>query len=114
MMAIPHANSGQIIDIRPLGNRLKDSTTTTLVKTDHLEVIRLVIPTGKEIPPHKTPGEITVQCLEGVVNFTAEGQTQVLEAGQLLFLRGDELHALTAIENASVLVTILLQKKSEK
>ena len=110
-MAIPHAKSNQIIDIRPLGEQLADSTTTTLIKTDDLEVLRLVLPAGKEIPPHKTPGEITVQCLEGVVNFGSEGQTQVLEAGQLLYLRGEELHSLTAIENASVLVTILLKKK---
>lgn len=111
-MAIPHAKSGQIVDIRPLGDRIENSITTTLVKTDELEVIRLVLPAGKEIPPHKTPGEITVQCLEGVVNFTSERQTQVLEAGQLMYLSGEELHSLTAVENASVLVTILLKKKS--
>ena len=112
-MAIPHAESGQIVDIRPLGDRLTNSITTTLVKSEHLEVIRLVLPAGKEIPPHKAPDEITVQCLEGVVDFTSGGQTQVLEAGRLMYLRSEELHALKAIEDASVLVTILLQKKAK-
>ena len=112
-MAIPHAESGQIIDIRPLGERLKSAVTTTLVKTDHLEVIRLVLPAGKEIPPHKAPHEITVQCLEGVVNFTSGERTQMLEAGQLMYLRSEELHALTAVEDSSVLVTILLKKKPQ-
>jgi quercetin dioxygenase-like cupin family protein len=111
-MALPHATSGQIVDVRPLGEKLKQSVTTTLVKTDKLEVIRLVLPAGKEIPHHQVTGEITVQCLEGVVGFGVEGQTKVLEAGQLLYLSGSELHALKGIEDSSVLVTILLEKKA--
>ena len=111
-MAIPHATSGQVVDIRPLGDKLKQSVTTTLVKTDKLEVIRLVLPAGKEIPHHQVTGEITVQCLEGVVGFTAHGQTTVLEPGQLLFLSGSEPHAVKGIEDSSVLVTILLEKKA--
>jgi quercetin dioxygenase-like cupin family protein len=111
-MAIPHAASGQVVDIRPLGAGLKQSMTTTLIKTDKLEVIRLVLPAGKEIPPHQVTGEITVQCLEGVVGFSAQGKTTVLEAGKLLYLSGSELHALKGIEDSSVLVTVLLEKKA--
>ena len=69
-MAIPHAKSGEVIDIRPLGSALAQARTTTLVKTKTLEIIRLVIPSGKEIPEHQAHGEITVQCLEGRVAFT--------------------------------------------
>jgi hypothetical protein len=49
-MAMPHAKSGDVTDIRPLGSELAVAQTTTLVKTKVLEVIRLVIPSGKEIP----------------------------------------------------------------
>lgn len=111
-MAIPHATSGQTIDIRPLGAKLKEATTTTLIKTDTLEVIRLVLPAGKDIPQHQVSGEITVQCLEGRVNFTVQGQTKVLQTGQLLYLSGAEAHGLKGIEDSSVLVTILLKKKA--
>lgn len=111
-MAIPHAAPGQIIDIRPLGDKIKQSLTTTLVKTNTLEIIRLVLPAGKEIPHHQVTGEITVQCLEGTVGFSVGGQTKVLQAGQLLYLSGAELHALKGIEDSSVLVTILLGKKA--
>ena len=75
-----------------------------------LELIRLVLPAGKEIPTHKAPGEITVQCLEGRVAFTAEGKTQELANGQLLYLTAGETHALKAIEDSSLLVTLLLSK----
>ena len=107
-MAVPHATPGQAIDIRPLGPALSRTVTTTLVKTDRLEVIRLVVPAGKEIPSHKVAGEITVQCLEGRVAFTAQGDTRELQAGQMCYLSGGEEHSVKGIEDASVLVTILL------
>ncbi|HPU90541.1 MAG TPA: NTP transferase domain-containing protein, partial [Spirochaetota bacterium] len=56
-----------IIDLRPLGPSLVTAKTITLAKTADLELIRLVLPVGKELPTHKVPGEITVQCLEGRV-----------------------------------------------
>ncbi len=109
-MAIAHAAPGQVVDVHPLGEKLRQTVTSTLVKADDLEVIRLVIPAGKVIPPHQTAGPITVQCLEGSVEFTALGRTQVLRAGQLLHLTGGESHALRGVEDSSVLVTILLRK----
>jgi quercetin dioxygenase-like cupin family protein len=108
-MAIPHAKPGEALDIRPLGAALARSITTTLVKTATLEVVRLVLPAGKEIPTHRVSGEITVQCLEGRVAFTVGDATQELAAGHLLYLSGGEPHALRSIEDASVLVTILLR-----
>ncbi len=108
-MAIPHAAPGQVVSVRPLGNALSQSVTTTLFKSEHLEVIRLVIPAGKEIPPHQVAGEITVQCLEGEVEFRSGGESQALPAGQLLYLRGNEPHALRGVEDSTVLVTIQLR-----
>jgi quercetin dioxygenase-like cupin family protein len=83
----------------------------TLVKADNLEVIRLVVSAGKEIPTHKAPGPITVQCLEGRVSFRAQGQTQELGVGQFLYLAAAEPHSLKGIEDSSLLVTIQLPKK---
>ncbi len=108
-MAIPHIQSGEVIHLS-LGTALSGSKTTTLVKTTDLELIRLIVPAGKVIPLHKAPGEITVQCLEGRVAFTAEGKTQELTAGQLLYLTAGEPHALTGLEDSSLLVTLLLPK----
>lgn len=107
-MAVAHAKSGEVIDVRPLGSTLARATTTTLVKTEVLEVIRLVIPAGKHISEHRAPGEITVQCLEGRVAFRAGDETRDLEAGRLLYLSSGEPHSLSGIEDSSVLLTILL------
>lgn len=107
-MAIPHAASGEVIDIRPLGDQLADSVTHTLVKSDRLEVIRLIVPAGKQIPPHKVAGPITVQCLEGRVEFSAHGEWKQLEPGEMLHLAGGEMHAVKGVLDSSVLVTIQL------
>jgi quercetin dioxygenase-like cupin family protein len=111
-MAIPHAHSGEVIDIRPLATTFAHARTTTLVKTETLEIIRLVVPSGKEIARHQAPGEITVQCLEGRVIFTAEGESRDLKAGQLLYLASEVPHSLRGIEDASVLLTIMLRQRA--
>jgi quercetin dioxygenase-like cupin family protein len=73
-------------------------------------VIRLVVPAGKEIEEHQAKGELVVQCLEGRVAFTAFGKTQHLDAGTLLYLPTGEPHSVKGIEDASLLLTVLLPK----
>ncbi len=107
-MAMPHANSGDVIDVRPLGEALARTATHALVKTDRLEVIRVVLPAGREMPEHHVAGEVTVLCLEGRIAVTAGGTTRDLAAGRMLYLAGAVPHSLRGIEAGSALVTILL------
>jgi quercetin dioxygenase-like cupin family protein len=109
-MALPHAQPGEVIDVRPLGPALPDTKTKTLFKTADLEVVRIVMRAGKEISEHEAPGQIIVQCLEGKVSFTTMGQTRELAAGQLLYLAAEEPHAVNCLEDASFLLTILLNR----
>jgi quercetin dioxygenase-like cupin family protein len=109
-MAIPHAKPGEIVNVRPLGSGLALSQTATLVRAEQVEVIRLVVPAGKDIAEHKAKGEIVVQCLEGRVAFTAFAKTQILEAGKFLYLPTGAPHSVKGIESASLLLTILLPK----
>jgi quercetin dioxygenase-like cupin family protein len=51
-----------------------------------------------------------VQCLEGRVAFTALGTTQALQGGQFLYLPTGEPHTVKGVEDASLLLTILLPK----
>ncbi len=109
-MAIAHAQPGQPVDVSPLGPRLAGEKTVALFKSEQLEVIRLVLQAGKALPPHKVPGEITIHCLEGRMAVGADGTQHVLAAGQLLYLGGDVLHDVRALEDASALVTIVLHR----
>ncbi|MEP6792470.1 MAG: cupin domain-containing protein [Ramlibacter sp.] len=107
-MAIHHAASGELIDIRPLGPALRDTVTRALYKSDHLELFRMVLPAGKTMPAHDVPGEITVQCLEGSVEFRVGSASTLMRPGDLLCLGGGVSHAVSAAEDSSILVTILL------
>ena len=108
-MAIHHASSGEVVNLL-LGRDLPTAQTTTVVKTDQLEVLRLVVPAGKDIPRHQVSESITVQCLEGRVIFTTGEKDQELSAGQFMYLAGGEPHALRGVEDSSLLVTIWLGK----
>lgn len=109
-MAIPHAQPGQAVDVGPLGSRLAQARTVALFKSEDLEVMRLVLQAGQSLPPHRVPGEITVQCIEGALDVAAEGRSHVLQAGQLLYLPGGVTHGVTALQDASALVTVALRK----
>ena len=108
-MALSHATPSQPLDVRPLAATLPMARTAALFKSRDLEVIRLVLREGKGLPPHSVSGEITIHCLEGALNIDADGGRTLLEAGQLLFLKAGETHALEAITDASALVTIVLK-----
>lgn len=109
-MALSHFSAGALIDVQPYGQALSKMKTAALFKTPHMELMRLVLPAGKKIATHQVPGEIIVQCLEGVLRFETDAGVTIIKGGQLLYLEGAITHALEAIEDASVLVTILLPK----
>ncbi|MFY3434783.1 cupin domain-containing protein [Achromobacter mucicolens] len=109
-MALKHADPGQVIDLKPYGAALAQKQSIALFKSEDLEVMRLVLFADKTMPSHDVAGEITLQCLEGSIEVTAEGATHVLYPGHLMYLPGRAPHALFALENASVLVTVALKR----
>lgn len=109
-MAIAHAISGRPISVLPYGEGLAQNQSTAIFKTERLEVMRLVLPKGKSQPTHKVAGAVTVQCLEGAIDFTSDDGSQTLRPGDLVYLEGGVAHSLTGVEDASALVTIALCK----
>ena len=109
-MAITHAAPGELIDIRALGPNLQQTNSSTLVREEHIEVFRYVLLTGKTTPEHTAPGALTIQCIEGAVELNAFGRKQVLRAGNLVYLAAEEPHAVKAIEDSSLLITIMLKR----
>ena len=106
-MSLHHAVSGELIDIRPLGPSLRDTASTALVRTEDLELMRMVLPAGKSVPEHHLAGGLTIQCIEGTVELQAQEKLLVLQSGRMVYLAGDVPYALRALEDASLLVTIL-------
>lgn len=132
-MALAHIQPGQAASVQPYGSALAQQTTHALFKSSQLEVVRIVLLQGQTLPSHHVPRDITIQCIEGVVNVQFElasaaeqfsscrgGCNAViwprpvpsthtrLQAGELLYLPGGTPHTLAAETDASVLVTITL------
>lgn len=109
-MAIAHTSPGELIDIRGPNNTIRPTDSETLIRTDHLEIFRYALPSGKVVDTHSAAGLMVVQCLEGTVDFTALGITRRLTPGTMLYLADSEPHALKALTDALLLITIVLHR----
>lgn len=108
-MALTHAQPLEVIDVRPFGDGLRGAVTTSLLKTPSLQLMRLVLRAGTGMPEHSVHGAITVHCLEGEAVVTTAVRRCELHPGQLVVLSENERHAVKAVTDASLLVTVLLQ-----
>jgi quercetin dioxygenase-like cupin family protein len=113
-MAMSHLSSGEVASVLPLGDKLELTPTTAFFKDERLEVMRIVLSAGKQMPMHAVLGPITVQCIEGEVDFSMGDAHKVIRAGDLLYLAAGISHGLTAIKDSSLLVTVVLAGQSDK
>jgi quercetin dioxygenase-like cupin family protein len=107
-MALQHARSLDVIDLRPLGAALRDTVTHSLLKTATLQLMRVVLRAGAGLPEHRVAGAITVHCIEGSAVINAGARQCQLAAGQLVMLDGHVPHAVQATTDCSLLVSVQL------
>ncbi len=80
--------------------------TAVLLKTDSLRVVFRSLCKGNSLSTHKAAGDITVQVLDGRIEFAVGDRTLSLEKGQVLALKAGTPHSLTAPQPASILITL--------
>ena len=102
---------GDVIDL--YSTEFEQDAETNVANTHWFQVIHLDLDKGKEIPQHQMPAAITVQCLSGRVTLFVRDEQKELESGNWLFLEPFTLHALTARENSSLLVTKMNLRKPD-
>jgi quercetin dioxygenase-like cupin family protein len=107
-MALPHARPLDVIAVRPLGAALAEAVSTSLLKTDRLQLLHLVLPAHKDQPEHHVDDECTIHCLEGDVEVVMPGGNRRLGPGQLVVLPARQRHSLRARSDCAVLMTLLL------
>ena len=106
-MALQHASYLEIIDLAtpaPIGST---SSSSSLLRTGHLQILRLVLPQGASLPTHHLAGESTIQCLSGDVDLIASQGEYRLKAGQLIALAAGEANSVQAREASVLLMTLL-------
>lgn len=107
-MALPHAQLMDVINVGPLGERLHGQVSTSLIKTDRIQLLHLVLQAHQDMPEHHVDDECTIHCLEGEVEVVTGAGVRQLRPGNVVVLPAREKHSLRARSEAAVLLTLLL------
>ncbi|MDM0053770.1 cupin domain-containing protein [Variovorax sp. J22R115] len=105
-MAIPHASSGQVVNLRALD--VEAAETCALLKAGDIEIMWLVLPAGKQVQSHAVSTSMTLHCVRGRVEVQLDGNMKLLEADQVMYLAGGLPHGLHALEESRLLMTLVL------
>jgi quercetin dioxygenase-like cupin family protein len=109
-MALVHAQPLEVINVRPLAAGLHEVKSHSLLKTDKLQLMRVVLMAGQNMPEHHVGGDLTIQCLEGEVRVNTPQHSFPLLGGELIAVPAHKPHSVQAISDASLLLTVLLHQ----
>lgn len=110
MSSIERTLSGDVlvVDLQdaPLVVPPSSRSARSLIKNGPLRATLVSLAPGGEIAEHHADGPITVQPLQGRIQFTALGQVYDLGPGQLLSLGAGIRHAVASASGATFLLTV--------
>ena len=76
-----------------------------------MRIVLIGLHENAEMKPHKTKGVLTVQVLEGKIEFTAAKQNPQLEKGQMIALQDNTIHSVKAVKESFFLLTLAMNSK---
>ncbi len=102
------------VDIRAEIARLKselawvanDRHGSSLVKGEGINVALMMLKKGAKVQEHHTRAPITVQVIDGRVNFIVNGKTQAVTAGTIVALDRAIEHSIEAVEESALVLTV--------
>jgi quercetin dioxygenase-like cupin family protein len=109
------AQGGQVaVDIRAEIARLKrepawadnDRHGSSLVKGDGINVALMLLKAGAKLQEHHTRAPITLQVIDGRINFVANGKAQAVTSGMLVALDRAIEHSVEALEESAIVLTV--------
>jgi len=87
-----------------------DRNSITILKSDQMRIVLIGLHKAAELKTHSASGVISVQVLEGKINFTAAQQTLSLVKGQMLALQENIPHSVLASEESFFLLTLSMTR----
>lgn len=108
-MALHHCRPGEVARLGALDVRA--TATAALARTPSFEAIHLVVRAGQSIAPHSVAGSMTLYCIAGHVRIESDLPAE-LQTGDWLFLDPGTPHAVKAIADTSLLLTILFDERA--
>jgi len=78
----------------------------TVLRNSDLRVVMMVLKRGTKVPTHHARGSLAIQVLDGRLVVTLLDTGFDLAAGNVLAIESDVEHALIAIEDTAVMLTV--------
>lgn len=105
----------EVIDVQQLATQIlqddslkeKNKKSLVLYKINGVTVMLMALVAGAELNEHTAPGPITVQIIEGSINFTAEGKTVQMVKGELVGLDAKVPHSVYAAKDSVFLLSMV-------
>lgn len=83
-----------------------DRNAITVFKSLVMRIVLIALHKGAEMKPHTATGTVSVQVVEGEMQFTTDDQTIVLSAGEMLVLQEGIPHSVLAKTETVFLLTL--------
>jgi quercetin dioxygenase-like cupin family protein len=87
--------------------RSSDRNAITLFKTSALSLVLLAMKEGARLHEHRTEGSLTIQVVSGSVRVEAGDRRVALEPDEVLVLEPGLEHALEAVRESALLLTVV-------
>ncbi len=106
------------MDLNAFINQIKNESTwkdsdrnsVTIFKSETMRIVLIGLHENAELTPHKANGMLSVQVLEGEIQFVTEQKTAHLEKGQMIALHENATHSVKALTESFFLLTLAMQK----
>ncbi len=85
-------------------------SSMTVFKSETMRIVLIGLHKDAQLKPHKANGVISVQVLEGKVNFITEQHTALIEKGQMIALQANITHGVVALKESFFLLTLAINK----
>ena len=82
-----------------------DRNSKTIFKSGTMTMILMAMHKDAELKPHNADGPITVQVLDGTIEFTANQRSSQMEKGHLIALQQNITHSVRAVTDTCFLLT---------
>lgn len=88
-----------------------DKNSVTLFKSETMRIVLIGLHENAELKPHKANGVLSVQVVQGKIDFKAEQQNTHLEKGQMIALQENIVHSVKALTESFFLLTLAMKNK---
>lgn len=88
-----------------------DRNSVTIFKSDTMRIVLMGLHENAELKAHKANGVISIQVLEGRINFITEEQKALMEKGQMIALQENITHSIFALADSFLLLTLSMNSQ---